>query len=398
MSLTNCIRDLSKNGDFTKQSRFIFIGFVNALIGAIYLPVMSLYVYQHFSAGPFELSIFLGLYACMSIVYTHFLSVLGERKSNLKSLGVLVCIFVLSAFFSLTIVNSFWVVFALVVVLLATYQSLSPIIMGLAHANFPAEDMPSVNSKLVAATAAAWVFGPSISFLVVKLDGFNLLFYCLFGATVFLLGLILFVPYQSKGIVYKVDRDVNSKDAILPTIKGVLPIVVLLIAASFSVALYQHLLPIYFANKELDIRYVGWAFTFAALIEVVVILMSNKLAIKIGFEKTFLLASIAGFIFFLLLPLSVNILIVLLALQLLKAMLYGLVSGCGINWLQVKIPEKPILSATLFHNGLAIGSLLAGFLSGLVIFALPTQMFFITNVALTLCCAAYLLFKTTVSN
>lgn len=109
----------------------------------------------------------------------------------------------------------------------------------------------------------------------------------------------------------------------------------------------------------------GYMMGTAAFLEMPVMLITGKLANRLGI-KTFMIASAAGGVLFYVMMLLVVSPELLLAAQLFNAIYIGILAGIGMVYFQELLPSVPGEATTLFSNSGAVGGMAAGVTAGAI--------------------------------
>lgn len=376
-----------------KDNRYYLAGFLNACVMASLMPVLSLYAYRYLHATASELSALLGGYALSSIAYAFVIAQIVERfgkhKLGLLAISLIAC----GALLILANTQNYTLACIVMLALFAPFHASTSLLMGVAFRYFPREKINRVNARLMATVSAAWVVCPGVAFYLVEYVGFSLFFYLLGALLPLLAGIFLILPTGNMSAVPATPRkqDVIEQQYIAIAhddgnrtlrhegewyrYRHLVAPALFFAVVSFAITLYQHLLPVYFVEQSLPVSLVGTLFMTAALLEVALIVRCVNLLSRFSYHQLFIAASVCGIVFFILVPFSQSM-FYLFALQALKAIMFGFMSGLGINLLQGLLPSHPTFGAALYQNAFAFGMLLAGFITGAVVEYFPaTQLF-----------------------
>lgn len=392
-----------------RERRYYLAGFMNACVMACLLPIMSLYTYRYLNASATQLSALLGGYALSSIVYAFVISRIVERVGQHKLWLLGISLTASVALLLLAYTQNYYLATLVMIILFAPFHASTSLFMGLAFRYFPSTQIIEVNARLMATVSAAWLVCPSVAFYTVEYVGFGTFFYVLGAGLPLLAGLFCYLPTATKAKPSELaDTNEHERQIIGQTTSGkawgkpamgawryqyVWPSVLFFTLSSFAITLYQHLLPVYFVEQALPVSMVGPLFMCAALVEIALIVSCVSLLSRFSYSRLFMIASLSGCAFFVLLPLSQNV-FYLFALQGLKAIMYGAMAGLGVNLLQGLLPQEPTFGVALYQNAFAMGMLLAGFATGGVVEYLPSHWFFsISAIVASLCFLILLFFK-----
>lgn len=358
--------------------RFYVAALANAMVNAILMPTMSLYLYDHLQASAAELSLFLGIYTAAGVIYTQLISNYSEQHGRHKSITLGVCISGLLALVIMSNTTEFISVILSAVFLLAAFQGVTALLMGLAFNHFQQEKVKPINNGMLAMISVAWTIGPPIGFQIIEHFGFNTLFYLVMSFLCLVAMLVTILPSVIQALPRSSEKAAWWDLTYIFKHKALLPFLALIVGFSLSIALYQQVLPIYFSQLGISISLTGWLFMLAAIIEIIIILACVRVLRTIRYQTLLIVSALCGVLFFTLLPLSDNV-VYQFALQFLKAIFYGLIAGTGVNLFQHLLPSFPTTAATLYYNAMAVGILLAGFFSGAVVGNLTVDWFFATS-------------------
>ncbi|WP_339768209.1 MFS transporter [uncultured Paraglaciecola sp.] len=392
-------------------SHYYLAGFINACVMACLIPVMSLYAYRYLGASSVQLSVLLGGYSLSSILYATVISRIVERLGGHKIWLLGTSLMASCAVLLLSTTQNYLFAALIMITLFAPFHASTSLLMGLAFRYFPEGQMTTVNARLMATISAAWVVCPSVAFYMTEHLGFNVFFYAL-GVVLILLALLFgYLPVSGSAIAIDLNScaerhrqayKAKSGDPAYPLTKkanGIMdyaylwPPILLFTLLSFGINLYQHLLPVYFVEEGLPVSLVGGLFMSAAIVEISLIIRCPSLLSRFSYHQLFIVASLCGITFFMLLPVSQNTSYLFL-LQILKAIMYGIMAGLGVNLLQRLLPSEPTFAAALYQNAFAMGMLLAGFATGVAVEFLPPQgLFSISAFVVMVCLMMLLLFR-----
>ncbi|WP_346766538.1 MFS transporter [Paraglaciecola sp. 20A4] len=391
-----------------KHSPYYLAGFINACIMACLIPVMSLYAYQYLGASSAQLSVLLGGYSLSSILYAIVIARIVERLDRHKIWLLGISLMASCALILLSNTQNYLFAVFIMSILFAPFHTSTSLLMGLAFRYFPREQITRVNARLMATISAAWIVGPSLAFYMTEHLGFNVFFYAL-GVVLVLLALLFYCLPISDNTIAKFSNssdeqhvqtcDANPSDPVILTTKKanditdyafLWPPIMLFTLLSFAINLYQHLMPVYFVKEGLSVSLVGILFMSAAIVEISLITRCPSLLSRFSYHQLFIIASVCGIAFFMLLPLSQNTSYLFL-LQTLKAIMYGIMAGLGVNLLQRLLPNESTFAVALYQNTFAMGMLLAGFAVGAAVQYLPPQGLFSISAAVALLCLIILL-------
>ncbi|ABG38927.1 major facilitator superfamily MFS_1 [Paraglaciecola sp. T6c] len=391
-----------------KDSRYYLAGFLNACIMASLMPVLSLYAYRYLDTTATQLSTLLGGYALSSIMYAFLIARIVEQVGKHKHWLLGISFLAAGALVVLANTQNYLVVCVVMLGVFAPFHASTALLMGLAFRYFRKTQIKRVNARVMATVSAAWVVCPSMAFYTVEEFGFSVFLYALALVMPLLTLMFCTLPASNEKTIQS-DAEIHQPRGQLGVIKNkgllapktkvknrlglylrLLPPVLFFALLSFAINLYQHILPVYFVEQALPVSLVGTLFMCAAIAEIVLIVRCVNLLSRFTYFQLFIIASVSGIAFFLLLPLNQSMTYLFL-IQVLKALMYGLMAGLGVNLLQHLLPNEPTFGATLYQNAFAVGMLFAGFAAGGTIELMPPNWLFSISAMVTLLCLLILL-------
>lgn len=207
----------------------------------------------------------------------------------------------------------------------------------------------------------AWVVGPLVGTYIVSSFGYPGLFGTLVLINVVLLASSFIVRPTGAAIALK---NLASNQPVKAWYIAGLFVAIVLILLSNVIATTT--MPVIVINElHQPPAYVGAAFAACALFETLLFLLLARFISRLNPTLTLLLACAAGLLYYLILGSSTSGFVVVAA-QVLNALLMAPVVGIGMTWFQALIPSRLGLATGLFLNSTRVASLLAAPLLGLI--------------------------------
>lgn len=348
---------MSRNPLFSLAAIVIYINATGqALLFALVIPTLSLFVAERFNASALWVGIFFIATAISGIVYAQLMGWWSDKTKDRRPLitlgmagGAIACIcFAFS--------TSYWfTMFAGLTFFSLAFASISQIF---AHArdysdNYLArKEAIMFMSTVRAFSAFAWVGGPALGFIFLDKLGFKGHY------------LIVMVFYIAGSI---------SASLFLPAANGFTPAVhvelpnqkrVIVIAlTAFSILYgcnqtYLIALPL-FLSRELGVEttWTGWIMGTAAAIEIPVMMFAGWLGTRFSLPPLIRIGAIAPIALYIGVWQSTEVW-QLFPLQICNALLIGFIAGLGMTWFQDLMPGKAGSASALYWNSTNFGNIL----------------------------------------
>lgn len=354
----------AKSFDLTSTA-FLIVAFLTGIAGALQTPTLSIFLTDEVHARPAMVGFFFTGSAVIGILVSQFLAGRSDKRGDRKSLIVFCCLLGVLAC-TLFAWNRNYFVLLFVGVFLSSFGSTAnPQMFALAreHADKTGREAVMFSSFLRAQVSLAWVIGPPLAYALAM--GFSFTVMYLSAAVAFIVcGVMvwLFLPSMQKelplatGTIEAPRR--NRRDTLL------LFVICTLMWGSNS--LYIINMPLFIINElHLPEKLAGVMMGTAAGLEIPTMLIAEYFAKRLGKRFLMRVAAVGGVCFYAGM-LMAHSPVILLGLQLLNAILIGILGGIGMLYFQDLMPGQAGSATTLYTNTSRVGWIIAGSVAGIV--------------------------------
>ncbi|ENG6562094.1 sugar efflux transporter SetB [Escherichia coli] len=354
----------AKSFDLTSTA-FLIVAFLTGIAGALQTPTLSIFLTDEVHARPAMVGFFFTGSAVIGILVSQFLAGRSDKRGDRKSLIVFCCLLGVLAC-TLFAWNRNYFVLLFVGVFLSSFGSTAnPQMFALAreHADKTGREAVMFSSFLRAQVSLAWVIGPPLAYALAM--GFSFTVMYLSAAVAFIVcGVMvwLFLPSMQKelplatGTIEAPRR--NRRDTLL------LFVICTLMWGSNS--LYIINMPLFIINElHLPEKLAGVMMGTAAGLEIPTMLIAGYFAKRLGKRFLMRVAAVGGVCFYAGM-LMAHSPVILLGLQLLKAIFIGILGGIGMLYFQDLMPGQAGSATTLYTNTSRVGWIIAGSVAGIV--------------------------------
>ncbi|WKS99695.1 sugar efflux transporter [Gallibacterium salpingitidis] len=346
---------------------FLFMAFLTGIGSAFQLPVMSLFLAKEVQVSSFAVGTFFAVNALVGIVLGQIIGYFSDRLTDRRWLILLCCIMAAGGYVIFAYSRNYWVLLTLAVTLFGLGSSSNPQIFAFAreYANRKQRQAVMFMSIMRAQISLAWIIGPPLAFWLAINKGFTFLF--LIGAATFLLSGVC-------GRCLLPDLGENKKTvktAMTPATPQQNKISVIYLSAALVIifscnSMYLINMPLYITTQlHLPENLAGFLMGTAAGLEIPVMLIAGWLSKFVAKKTLMFIALICGVLFYPLL-LIVSSTWGLLSLQILNAILIGIVASIGMTYFQDLMPAQLGSATTLFTNSAKSSWIIGGPLAGLI--------------------------------
>ncbi|OEF23525.1 sugar efflux transporter [Vibrio rumoiensis] len=343
----------------------LFTCFFVGIAGAFTIPTMSLFISEEVGARPFLIGMFFMVMTISGVVISQVIGWWSDQGVDRKRLILICNIMGAIGFIIFAFNRNYWVLLAASAIFVSTTSAATPQVFALAREILDRHARPSetFSALLRAQISLGWVIGPPIAFFIATGLGFTYLFLLaafmfvvLYFVTFFTLPKIEPTPKTPhQGVDDSIWRDKN----------------ILLLAISFVFMycannMYLISMPLYIANDmDLDSSVAGLMMGTAAFIEIPIMLLSGRYALRFGKKKMMAVSIIAGTLFYVGIILNSS-LVGFIGLQVLNGIFVGVTSALGISLFQDLKPKKMGQVTTLYSNAIKTGGVLGGAIAGTI--------------------------------
>lgn len=345
---------------------FFAVNGMTALSFAFVLPIMSLFMVSGLNADPVYLGLYTTTYSIITIFVSQKLLGLIDKGVSSKWIFVLTLLGLLLSALSFSLATEFWHALLVGVFFMPFASSSIPVILSMIrrYADATGKDSTKLNSQMRSSVSLLWIVGPPLAFFSVDNLGFQSNFYvsaCIAFAVILLVSLYL-KPHQSSSPKKKADEaEPSTKMPVTIWWLGAVMVI-----ANIANSSYLNTMPLYL-TKELGFpdSYPGILLGLTAAVEIPVMLMVATWSARIGKLKVmgigFAVAIVfySGMFLFSSMP-------VLLALQLLNGLFFGIFVGLGVTIMQDQAPHSIGKASAIYTNSMLIGTMIGSSLMGLI--------------------------------
>jgi MFS transporter, SET family, sugar efflux transporter len=355
------------------------------LSGAVFAPLLSLFLSTEVEASPAQITMFLVASPLASVAVSTVVGRLSDRYPIRRLLLVATGAAGVVGMVATAYVRDFWLLILLAVTLTAFAQTTFP--QSFAYARQALARVDAGRSAMAISTlrtlySAAWVAGPPVAAVVQSVGGFRwvyLLAAAAFGAaTLVALAWLAEPPPVPAGdthapVVAGAAPEAMPGEAVTPPrppLRENAPGWVLAVTIVGFTLLQTPLtlgiqaLPL-FITQDLQgmTRDSGLILGLCAALEIPLMLGSGALATRLPLRGLVLGGAVAGALYYGLAGLATEVWM-LLAGQVLNAGYIAAVTGIGISYVQDMLPREPGRATTLYSNTYTVGAVVAGPLLG----------------------------------
>lgn len=346
------------------EMSFMGVTFLTGLAIAFLVPVLSLFLSDELHVRPLLVGAFFTVNAVMGIIIGQVLAKYSDNLNNRKPLIMICGIAGILGSLLYAFDRHFGVLISLGIVLMSLCGSMTPQLYALAREYTDAENKQAITFSTVmrAQFSLAWVIGPPLAFFIVAHFDFTRLFTGV--AVLYLLCVLIIVRYLPV-----IPRQIVTTDKSAGSIWQNQRLC-LLFLSSFLLwtcnSMYLITMPLYI-SKVLHWQQglAGWLMGLAAGLEIPVMLLAGRYSLRIGNRRLMLISGVSAVVFYVVLLLSQQPLILFLA-QIPNALFIGILAGIGMTCFQDLLPGYAGQASTLFSNSIRCGGIVAGMLAGTI--------------------------------
>ncbi len=342
---------------------FIILSTLTGLVGAFIYPLMTYFLVDELKVEPMFIGVYMVTVTLSGLVISQFLGGLADKGTSARKLYVLANTGIICALVFYMTTDSFALVLFAGICFMSFGNASIPQMLTLSRqwANHHTVDITQFNARIRAGISFAWMMGPPLAFALLASVGFI----GSFGMAIFasILG-VLFVwrmipeqPVQVKAI------QGESKEPAPWSFWFLSGAVVL---GSMGNNMYTSSLPLYTINElGLPSYTPGVLMGVVAGVEIPVMLVSSWLCKYFSKQTLMNVAFVCGGMFYTGIFFAESF-SVLLGLQLINAVFYGLFAGLGLTLLQEQLPTRIGFTAAVYSNGFKVGVMIGASSTGLI--------------------------------
>ena len=350
---------------------------------ALFLPVTALYLADDVHASKFQIGMFFTVQGLFTIILSQFVArysdIYGGRKPIIiwgSICGALTClVFTQTRNYSLILLTGAFIY---------SMAQIGSQLFASAREDciYSGRNVYTFTSILRVFFALAWVIGPPAALYTVGVYGFNFVYYA--NIAVYALVITAVVTLLPNTSQFRKEDAGEIKKIRLFSEPSVAFLCLTTVCVFVCNNMYLITMPQY-VTKELDfpIRFVGIFVAAAAAMEMPIMVISSQLARRISMKYIILFGLGCGVVFGALVPVASTV-GGFIAIQIVNALFIGIYTTLGMLYFQELMPKIPGQSTTLFTSSIAIGSIAAGGISGIIAESLGYVFVFYTNIIVSL--------------
>ncbi|MGR3807697.1 sugar efflux transporter [Pasteurella testudinis] len=346
---------------------FLLMAFLTGIGSAFQLPVLSLFLSQEVQASPLAVGFFYSFNALVGIVIGQWLGNYSDRQPDRRKIILICCLMAAVGYFIFAFSRNYYILITFAVVLFGLGSASNPQIFAFAreYAESSKKEVVMFSTIMRTQISLAWIVGPPLAFSLVVGMGFEFLFSI--GALTFvasgILALLLLPKLQRQAAdnpsAAKVQSPRQNRRSTL-----FLFLATMLIFCCNSIYLIN--MPLYVIKElQLEEKLAGILMGTAAALEIPIMLLAGYLTRYVSKKSLVLFAIACGLLFYL------GLLFIenpwgLILLQLLNAVLIGIIATIGMLYFQDLMPQQLGAATTLFTNAAKSSWVIAGPIAGAI--------------------------------
>ncbi|WP_133543496.1 MFS transporter [Mesocricetibacter intestinalis] len=345
---------------------FLLIAFLTGIASAFQLPTLSLFLSREIKVSPLMVGSFYALNAIVGILISQLLAGYSDKHEDRRQVIFFCCLFAVVGCLIFAYSRNYYMLAFFGTVLLGLGSAANPQSFAFAREYAESTGREGLMFTTIMRTqiSLAWIVGPPLSFSIALSWGFDYMY--LVAALAFLLCALLGIS-----LLPKISRTtaISSKDTNMAPSSNRKSVLYLFIAC-FLVwtcnSMYLINMPLYVIRElQLPERLAGILMGTAAGLEIPIMLLGGYLSKYISKKQLMRIALAAGLLFYTML-LFLHGTAQLIGLQLLNALLVGIVATIGMVYFQDLMPRQMGAATTLFSNAAKSSWVIGGPLAGLI--------------------------------
>ena len=341
----------------------ISILFVSMAI-SLFVPVAALCMSEEVSASKFQIGAFFTIQALFTIVLTQVIAKYSDITGNRNNIIIWGCICGSITCLIFAFCRNYWIIL-LVGAFIYSMSHIAAQVFASAreYCIYTKRNVYTFNSILRAFFALAWVIGPPIALMVVDLYGFAAVYLGCIGVYAIISLMTIFALPKTKLEDHKSDEIKKIK------LFEDRSVILLCLATMFVFVcnnMYMITMPQYVTHElGFSKKYVGLFMAMAAGIEIPIMLISSQIARRISSKYILMFATFSGIIYYIIIS-NITSISGFFVAQIANALFIGIFTTLGMLYFQELLPRIPGQATTLFTNSIAIGTIAAGGISGII--------------------------------
>ncbi|ODS04908.1 sugar efflux transporter [Vibrio scophthalmi] len=346
------------------QSGVLFaINCVTALSFAFMLPVMSLFLITELNTPPAYLGIYTTLTSIITIMVSQKLTGLIDRGVSSKHLFCFALCGIIVSAIGFSYAENFWHALLIGCTVMPIASSAIPLILTMVrnYADASGQNSAKINSQMRSSVSLLWIFGPPLAFISVDKFGFTTNYYLSIS---FALLVLLIVTLTLKTPTTNRSNQKNTANTSLPKQVWFLALIVLL--ANIGNSTYINGMPL-LVTRELNLptSYPGFLFGLTAAVEIPVMIMAVNWAERWGKPAIIRWGFLSAILFYIGM-LHAQTMPVLLALQILNGIFFGIFVGLGVTIMQDYAPSSIGKASAIYTNAMLVGTMIGTSSMGII--------------------------------
>lgn len=345
---------------------FLLIAFLTGIASSFQMPTLSLFLSQEINVSPFMVGLFYSFNSVMGIVLSQILARYSDKLDDRRKIVIICCIIAAFGCLIFAYNRNYYVLAFLGTFLLGVGAAANPQSFALAREYAESSGREAVMFTTIMRTqiSLAWIVGPPLSFSIALSWGFDYMY--LVATLAFLLCAAISAALLPKIKMRPRPQNNDKIDDKQIDKKSVFYLFMACFLVMGSNGMYLINMPLYVIHElNLPERLAGILMGTAAGMEIPIMLIAGYLT-KYYHKKTLIFtALLAGLLFYLCLPWATKTW-QLISLQLLNAMIIGIVATIGMVYFQDLMPTQMGSATTLFSNAAKSSWIVSGPLAGII--------------------------------
>ncbi|HBV76950.1 MULTISPECIES: sugar efflux transporter [Vibrio] len=341
----------------------LFTCFFVGIAGAFTVPTMSLFISEEVGARPFLIGVFFMVMTVSGVLISQIIGWWSDQGIDRKRLILICNIMGVIGFVIFAFNRNYWVLLLTSAIFISTTSAAIPQVFALAREILDRHTRPSetFSALLRSQISLGWVIGPPIAFFIATGLGFTYLF--LLAAFMFMV--LCFVTYFTLPKIDPTPKNTHNEiDDSIWRDKNIILLAISFVFMYCANNMYLISIPLYIAKDiGLDSSVAGLMMGTAAFIEIPIMLLSGRYALRFGKKKMMSVSIVAGTLFYIGIIMNTS-LVGFIGLQALNGIFVGVTSALGISLFQDLKPKKMGQVTTLYSNSIKTGGVLGGVLAG----------------------------------
>nr|WP_202819762.1 sugar efflux transporter [Thaumasiovibrio subtropicus] len=338
---------------------------MTALAFAFVLPIMSLFLVEELNAQPMYIGLYTTTASLMTILISPKLTGLIDKGVSSKHVFLLTLAGIFFGALGFSAASEFWHALLIGMFVMPFASSSIPVVLTIIRgfADATGENSTQLNSQMRSSVSLLWIFGPPLAFVSVDKLGFTLNYFlaATIASLVFLfVAVMLKLPADAKASKSNVSKTVER----LP--KEVWYLAAVMFLANVANSTYLNAMPIYL-TRELGLpkSYPGILLGLTAAIEIPIMLLAAKWSKKHG-KGGLLKVGFASAMLFYIGMYSLHDFYLLLPLQLINGVFFGIFVGLGVTYMQDLAPKAIGKASAFYTNTMLVGTMVGTSLMGVI--------------------------------